>query len=176
MRTQVAADGRALPFRAMALTEPAPTALHRGQDELPFVDLGDTGLLQLLQVDLANGVWVVRNQFPPDTTIPTHKHTGHVYAFTQSGSWHYLESPEAVNRAGSYLYEPAGSVHTLHVPPSNDEVTDVWFTIHGANLNLGPEGQVETVVDAGLIYELYTAMAAAEGHTDLPIITGGTVS
>ena len=46
----------------MSITE-APTALHRGEADLPFVDLGDTGLLQLLQVDLANGVWVVRNRF-----------------------------------------------------------------------------------------------------------------
>ena len=62
----------------MTVVETAPTAIHRGEDELPFVDLGDGSLLQLLQVDLANGVWVVRNQFPPGTTIQTHKHTGHV--------------------------------------------------------------------------------------------------
>lgn len=113
----------------MSIVETAPTAIHRGEDELPFVDIGDGTLLQLLQVDLAQGVWVVRNRFAPGTTIPTHKHTGHVFAFTVAGSWHYLESPEAVNRAGSYLYEPAGSVHTLHVPEGNTEVTDVWFTI-----------------------------------------------
>src|SRR5438270_12875277 len=100
----------------MSVVETAPTAIHRGEDELPFVDLGDGFLLQLLQVDLANGVWVIRNHFPPNLTVPTHKHTGHVYAFTQKGRWHYLESPDAVNTAGSYLYEPAGSRHTLHVP------------------------------------------------------------
>ena len=84
----------------------------------------------------------------PGATVQTHKHTGHVYAFTQSGSWHYLESPDAVNVAGSYLYEPAGSTHTLHVPATNTGITDVWFTIHGANLNLGADGQVEMVIDA----------------------------
>ena len=83
--------------------------------------------MQLLQADLANGVWIVRSLFPPGVTIQTHKHTGHVYAFTQSGQWHYLESPEALNTAGSYLFEPAGSVHTLHVPADNEGDTDVWF-------------------------------------------------
>ena len=160
----------------MALTEPAPTALHRGQDELPFVDLGDLGLLQLLQVDLANGVWVVRNQFNPGSTVQTHKHTGHVYAFTQRGSWHYLESPEAVNVAGSYLYEPAGSTHTLHVPDSNDGITDVWVTIHGANLNLGPDGQVEMVIDAHTILPIYRVMCAEQhGIDDPPVIVVDTV-
>ena len=41
-----------------------------------------------------------------------------------------------MNVAGSYLFEPAGSIHTLHVPDTNTEVTDVFFAIHGANLNL----------------------------------------
>ena len=49
----------------MSLTEPAPTAVHRGEADLPFVDLGDAGMLQLLQVDLANGVWIIRNLFDP---------------------------------------------------------------------------------------------------------------
>ena len=120
--------------------ELAPTAVHRGEGDLPFVTLPDPTRLQLLQVDLANGVWVIRTLFPPGVTVQTHKHTGHVYAFTQSGSWHYLESPEAVNTPGSYLFEPAGSVHTLHVPETNDGDTDAWFVIHGANLNLTPEG------------------------------------
>lgn len=155
----------------MTLAETAPTALHRGEEALPFVDLGDAGLLQLLQVDLANGVWVIRNQFRPGLTLQIHKHTGHVYAFTQAGRWHYLETPDAVNVAGSYLYEPAGSVHTLHVPPDNDGTTDVWFTIHGANLNLDAAGNVEMVIDAGFMLDFYRALCADQhGVTDPPVI------
>ena len=77
-----------------------------------------------------------------------------MYAFTQRGCWRYLEYPDVVNTAGSYLYEPAGSVHTLHVPDDNDGDTDVWFTIHGANLNLDAEGKVELVIDAHSILPL----------------------
>jgi 2,4'-dihydroxyacetophenone dioxygenase len=155
----------------MSLTEPAPTALHRGESELPFVDLGEAGKLQLLQVDLANGVWIIRNLFEPGTTVQIHKHTGHVYAFTQTGRWHYLENPDAVNVAGSYLYEPAGSVHTLHVPVDNDGTTDVWFAIHGANLNLDANGAVEMVIDAGFILDFYLALCEEQhGVTDPPVI------
>lgn len=155
----------------MTTIDTAPTAIHRGESDLPFVDIGDGATLQLLQVDLATGIWVIRSRFAAGYTVPTHKHTGHVYAFTQSGSWHYLESPEAVNRAGSYLFEPAGSVHTLHVPDSNTEITDVWFTIYGANLNLGADGQVETVIDAHGMLPLYRILCEDQfGIADPPVV------
>jgi 2,4'-dihydroxyacetophenone dioxygenase len=140
-----------------------PKALHRGEDELPFVNLGDGTHLQLLQVNIELGLWVIRSKFEPGTTVPTHKHTGEVYAFTRAGSWKYLEYPE-VNVAGSYLYEPAGSVHTLTVPDDNTELTDVWFAIYGANLNLDANGNVEMVIDAGLVRDTYFALCEAEGH------------
>lgn len=155
----------------MTVIENAPPTIHRNEGDLPFVDLGEGVNLQLLQVDLAQGIWVVRNRFQPGTTIQTHKHTGHVYAFTESGSWYYLESPEAVNTAGSYLYEPAGSTHTLHVPPTNDAVTEVSFVIHGANLNLDDAGSVELVIDAHFILEFYRATCADQhGLADPPVV------
>jgi 2,4'-dihydroxyacetophenone dioxygenase len=155
----------------MSMTETSPPTIHRGEADLPFVDLGDGTLLQVLQVDLAQGIWIIRNKFAPGTSVQTHRHTGHVYAFTQSGSWHYIESPEAVNTAGSYLYEPAGSVHTLYVPETNDGPTDVWFTIYGANLNLDDAGNVELVIDAQLVLDIYR-LACAEQHgvDDPPVI------
>lgn len=152
----------------MSMTAAAPQTILRNEADLPFVDLGDGSQLQLLQVDLATGIWIVRTKFVPGATIQTHKHTGHVYAFTQSGSWYYLESPEHVNIAGSYLYEPAGSVHTLHVPDTNDGLTDVWFTIYGANLNLNAEGGVEVVIDAHTIYGVYKALCQAQHGVDNP--------
>jgi 2,4'-dihydroxyacetophenone dioxygenase len=139
-----------------------PRAIHRGERDLPFVDIGDDTELQLLQVDIPAGLWVVRTRFRPGVTIPTHKHTGPVYAFTLSGRWKYLEYPE-VNTAGSYLYEPAGSIHTLTVPPDVEGITDVWFAIYGANLNIDTAGNVISVVDAGFIRDLYFAMCEAQG-------------
>jgi 2,4'-dihydroxyacetophenone dioxygenase len=109
------------------------------------------------------GLWVVRVRFPPGTTLPRHKHTGEVFAFTLAGAWKYLEYPET-NTAGSYLYEPAGSIHTLHVPDTNEGVTDVWFAIRGANLNLDEDGNVEQVVDAGAILNAYLRLCEKHGH------------
>src|SRR5262245_53715124 len=53
-----------------------PMALLRKEEELPFVAVADLGYRQLLQVDLAHGVWVLRFRFPPGRTIQPHKHTG----------------------------------------------------------------------------------------------------
>lgn len=154
----------------MTAVETPPSAILRHEDQLPFIDLGDF-TLQLLQVDLASGIWVVRNQFKPGAQVPTHKHTGPVFAFTQTGAWHYLEYPNDVNVAGSYLYEPAGSVHTLHCLDDNDGLTDVWFTIHGANLNLDAEGNVESVTDAHGILPFYRAVCADQhGIDDPPVV------
>ena len=147
---------------SMTVTE-IPKALHIGESENPFVALGDGTHLQLLQVDVEAGLWVIRTKFEAGVVVPTHKHTGEVFAFTLSGSWKYLEYPE-VNVAGSYLYEPAGSVHTLTVPAENDGMTDVWFAIYGANLNLDADGNVEMVIDAGLVKDTYFALCEAAGH------------
>ena len=94
--------------------------------------------------------------------IQRHKHTGPVYAFTLSGSWKYEEYDD-VNRAGSFLYEPAGSIHTLIVPDTNTEVTDVWFAVWGANLNLDDAGNVESVYDAQFIWDGYRMLCEAAG-------------
>jgi quercetin dioxygenase-like cupin family protein len=146
-----------------------PAALHRAEKDLPFVVFQEGVDFQLLQVDLEAGLWVIRALFKPGVTIQRHKHTGEVFAFTIKGSWKYLEYPE-VNTAGSYLYEPAGSIHTLHVPDTNTEITDVWFAIRGANLNLDEEGKVESVLDAGAVLEIYMALCEASGHGRADVI------
>ena len=158
----------------MTAVESEPTAILRREEELPFVEIGDGSQLQVLQVDLATGIWIIRNRFAPGTTVQKHKHTGSVYAFTTAGAWHYLESADAVNVAGSYLFEPAGSVHTLHVLEENTEPTDVWFTIHGANLNLNEDDQVDYVIDAHTVYEFYLAACADQhGITNPPVVVVG---
>ena len=147
---------------AMTILDGIPQAIHRGEEELPFVDLGDGSKLQVLQVDIDAGLWVIRNKFVPGTKVQRHKHTGQVFAFTQSGAWKYAEYPE-VNRAGSYLYEPAGSIHTLTVLDDNPGDTDVWFAIYGANLNLDDDGNVASVTDGAGTLAAYYALCEAQG-------------
>jgi 2,4'-dihydroxyacetophenone dioxygenase len=142
----------------MTLTE----ATHLGEDDIPWVDTG-TGLdLKLVQADIELGLWIMRNRFTPGSVVQKHKHTGQVFGYTLAGAWKYAEYPY-VNRAGSFLFEPAGSEHTLTVLEDNTGPTDVWFQIYGANLNLDADGNVESITDARSIYEAYMALCEAQG-------------
>ena len=147
-------------------------AMHIGADDVPWVYAGDLGI-KLLQVDLTQGLWVLMNRFPPGYVVSTHYHTGAVHAVTLSGAWGYAEYPEYVNRAGSYLFEPAHSVHTLTVLEDNDEVTEVWFAVQGANVNIDEDGQVTSVTDAQSILQAYRALCDAAGVDGSNVIVIG---
>ena len=144
----------------MTIMNEAPTAVHIGADELPFVDIGDGSKLKVLQVKEREGLWIVENIFQAGYEVQKHRHTGPVYGYTTSGAWKYKEY-EYVNRAGSFLYEPAGSVHTLQCI---EDDTRVWFQIYGANLNLDENDNVVSVYDGALTLAAYSALCEAEGH------------
>jgi hypothetical protein len=143
----------------MTLIETAPTAVHRGDDELPFAEFGGGNKLKVLQVKAREGLWIIENVFQAGFAAPIHRHTGPVWGYTKSGAWKYKES-DFVNRAGSFLYEPAGSVHTLQVV---EDDTRVLFHMYGANLNLDADGNVESVTDGSSTLAGYLAMCEAQG-------------
>jgi 2,4'-dihydroxyacetophenone dioxygenase len=156
----------------MTTVETAGVVRHAGEDDLPWVDATGGIWLKVLRVDAGAGIWVVRNRFEPGARLQIHRHTGPVDGFTISGRWHYLEY-DFYSTAGSYIREPAGSVHTLDVPSDNDEVTDVLFVIEGALLDLAPDGSVESVTDGSTALAGYQALAEAQG---LPTPTGVIVT
>ncbi|HWB65402.1 MAG TPA: 2,4'-dihydroxyacetophenone dioxygenase family protein [Mycobacteriales bacterium] len=143
----------------MTATADLPLAQHVGANDLPFVEIGGGNLLKVLQVDAAEGLWIVENVFQTGFEVQTHRHTGPVYGYTTSGAWKYKEY-DYVNRAGSFLYEPAGSVHTLTVI---EDDTRVWFQMYGANLNLRADGSVESVTDGASTLAAYYALCEAAG-------------
>jgi quercetin dioxygenase-like cupin family protein len=143
----------------MAMIEAAPTAVHIGSTELPFVDIGGGNKLKVIQVKEREGLWIVENIFQKGFDVQTHRHTGPVWGYTVSGAWKYKEY-EYVNRAGSFLYEPAGSIHTLECI---EDQTQVWFHMYGANLNLDDEGNVDSVTDGASALAAYYALCEAQG-------------
>jgi len=146
----------------MALAEQDLIVRHVADGDAPWVDTGIGIDLKVMRVDLKRGTWVIRNRFAPGVQIPTHRHTGPVEGYTLTGRWHYLEY-DFVSTAGSYIHEPAGSLHTLHVPEDNTEPTDVLFVIEGALINLTPDGQLESITDGPSILEAYLMLCDAAG-------------
>jgi 2,4'-dihydroxyacetophenone dioxygenase len=143
----------------MTTTDELPVALHVGVDDLPFVDIGGGNLLKVIRVDAAEGLWIVENVFQTGFEVQTHRHTGPVFGYTTAGAWKYQEYDD-VNRAGSFLYEPAGSIHTLTVL---EDDTRAWFHMYGANLNLREDGSVESVTDGATTLAAYYALCEMQG-------------
>ena len=144
----------------MSSIEGAPLAVHMGGNDLPFVDIGGGNKLKVIQVKVGEGLWIVENVFQAGYEVQTHKHTGPVWGYTFSGAWKYKEY-DYVNRANSFLYEPAGSVHTLQCV---EDETRVWFHMYGSNLNLDADGNVESVADGPLALAAYLALCKEQGY------------
>ncbi|GAB3091231.1 2,4'-dihydroxyacetophenone dioxygenase [Aestuariicella hydrocarbonica] len=123
-----------------------------------------------LFLDVENGTWVIRAKFKPGTTLPKHFHTGVVHFYTTAGRWHYLEYPDQPQTAGSYLYEPGGSIHTFHCPADSEEGADGFFVITGCNVNFDEDGNFMNIMDAGWIEKVVVEVAKAQGIDKLRYI------
>ncbi len=147
----------------------APMVAFARDEALPWVDAGEGVELKVIRVVDHAAIWVVRNRFAPGVQIPRHKHTGEIHAFTTRGCWHYAEYGIDYP-AGTYVYEPAGSVHTLTVNRDNDGPTEALFVMQGVNLNLGPNGEIERVDDGPTALAFYLAMCEAMGVPNPPVL------
>jgi 2,4'-dihydroxyacetophenone dioxygenase len=147
--------------------------LHVGAEDLPWMEAGDGSALQLLHVDLAQGLWISKTRVPPGYRVPKHYHTGLVFAVTLQGQWFYAETPEAVNSPGSYLFEPAGSLHTLCSPKDQEGDTIAWFAIYGANINVDDDHKITSVFDARAVLDIYRGYCEALGLDISKLIVTG---
>ncbi|RDV28919.1 2,4'-dihydroxyacetophenone dioxygenase [Alteromonas aestuariivivens] len=138
--------------------------VHTEQEKLIQNVLPGVHLYPLV-LDTENGLWVLRVQFEPGVTLPKHFHTGIVHLYTLSGCWHYIEYPEDKQVAGSYLFEPGGSIHTFHTPQSNEGLTDTFMVVNGANINFDENGNFVNIMDAGWIEQVMLAAAEAQDIT-----------
>lgn len=152
-------------------------------DRVPVVSLPQTELLTInvteaphvtgklapgvsfkpLFLDAEVGIWVLIATFAPGGQLPIHLHTGTVHAYTLRGAWGYREYPDQLQTAGSYLYEPGASVHTLFAPEDNATDTDVLYVISGANVNFAEDGTFHSILDAVTVMKLANDFAAESG-------------
>ncbi|WP_280282278.1 2,4'-dihydroxyacetophenone dioxygenase family protein [Pseudomonas sp. BN415] len=119
--------------------------------------------MQPLFLDPCLGIWVLRVIFHPGVVLPCHYHTGTVHLFTNSGKWMYVEYPEQPQTAGSYLFEPGGSIHTFMTPADNTEPTDTLMVVYGANINFDAEGNYLGMMDANDIMLAIDNLVKARG-------------
>ena len=142
-----------------------PPIGHVGETDAPWVAIPG-GELRLLHADIGAGVWVVANRFEPGMAVQRHRHTGPVFAWTTTGCWMYQEYGVRYE-AGSYIHESAGSIHSLVVPSDNTETTEVFFVIHGANLDLDADDNIVGITDATSIWLAYHTLCEMQGKQSL---------
>jgi 2,4'-dihydroxyacetophenone dioxygenase len=164
-------SGALLPIVAL----PQGELLTVNKDNVPlFRDaLGEGVHFKPLRLDLEAGCWVVLATLSPGAQLPVHYHTGTAEAYTISGRWYYLEYPDQPQTAGSYLYEPGGSVHTFVCPESNTEDTVIFIRVEGANINFTEDGQFHSILDAVMICHLTGQLANERGLGPVDYIGGG---
>jgi len=83
-----------------------------GEDESPWVPFQPNVFIRHLSFDVrtnlySNVLWVKSGGM-----LGRHRHRGRVFGYTLEGSWRYLEY-DWVARAGSYVQESPGAIHTL---------------------------------------------------------------
>jgi len=174
-----------------SLTAPVPAATTSGSP-LPLVALPQGDLLTVpeasvprienalgdgihfkpLRLDLERNEWVVLATFEPGAEIQLHYHTGPAEVYTLAGRWLYKEHQSQPQTAGSYLYEPGGSVHTFYAPADNTEDTILFVRVAGANVNFNEDGSFHSILDALTIRHLTDTLSAQQG-LDQPRYIGG---
>lgn len=153
--------GAPLPLVAL----PQGELLSVNEKDIPLIKdaLGAGVHFKPLRLDLEGGEWVVLASFAPGASIPLHYHTNCVDAWTISGCWYYEEYPDQRQTAGTYLYEPGASVHTLKAAEDNTEDTVVLFRITGGNINFNEDGTFHSILDAALVRHLTDTLSEAQG-------------
>lgn len=177
----------------MTAPEPACTSTRAA---LPLVALPQTNLLTVnetetpwladafgqgirikpLRLDMEAGVWVILVAFAPGSSVPLHYHTGEAEVYTLSGRWNYREYPDQPQTAGSFLYEPSGSVHTLDVPADNTEDTLMLVRVVGANVNFNDDGSFNSILDATALVFLTDLFAQQLQLDTVRYIRGGAAT
>lgn len=99
------------------------------ETESPYVPFVENVFIRHLAFDVrassfANILWVKKNGI-----LGRHRHRGPVWACTLEGSWRYLEY-DWVSRAGDYVHESPGVIHTLVSDDPNGMKT--FFMLNGS--------------------------------------------
>jgi 2,4'-dihydroxyacetophenone dioxygenase len=130
-------------------------------DEVPWVPQEPGRWFKPLHFSLTTGTWINLVRMEPGRQIRRHIHAGgSVHAYVLAGAWRYLEH-DWVAEAGSYVFEPAGGVHTLEVLGEEEMVT--LFTVSGVIQYLDDDDNVIQQDDVHSRRRLYREHCAEHG-------------
>jgi 2,4'-dihydroxyacetophenone dioxygenase len=130
-------------------------------DAIPFARIQrpwGTTYMKLLRCSVAENSFTNIVRYPAGVQLATHLHTGPVHAYTFEGRWRYLEYDWEAT-AGSYVNEPAGTVHTLKI----EDETLALFIVNGGFIYFDDKGAFIRYQDAATTLEDCKAALAVDG-------------
>ncbi len=126
-----------------------------------WMPLGDIGHSRPLMFDISHGSWISVLRARGAGTIQRHRHSSPVSAWTLDGAWGYREH-DWVARAGSFVYEPAGHIHTLYIHPEQGHMT-AMFHVFGPLVYLDADGVAEGYEDVFIRLDNYAKHCRSVG-------------
>jgi 2,4'-dihydroxyacetophenone dioxygenase len=127
-------------------------------DERYFMPLSETVFSRPIWISPQRNMWADILMAKTAGLVNRHYHPHHVFAYTISGKWGYLEH-DWTAAAGDFVYEPPGESHTL-VAYDSGEPMRVFFVVSGPLIWLDENG--ESVGH----FDVHDYIAAARAHYD----------
>ena len=125
---------------------------------------GAMGKLRPLLFNISNGSWITLLKVQGEGNLARHHHSSAVTAWTLDGAWGYREY-DWVARAGSFVYEPPGHIHTLYVHPSEGKIL-VLFHIQGPLAYLDETDNIIDYADAFTHLDRYKQHCREQGLSE----------
>lgn len=141
-------------FRSVNLIDEIVIDADADNDKV-WVPLVGGVFLRPFMFDVTNGAWSSLLRVGPGQSLACHYHTQPVHGFTVHGSWRYLEH-DWVAKAGTYIFEPPGELHTLVADPKDGMTT--FFVTRGSLIYTDGAGRQNGYED------VFTRLALCRGH------------
>lgn len=128
------------------------------EDERVWVPQAPSVWFRPLLLNTVTGSWCNLLRVRKSGVLSRHIHPSWVVGYVIKGAWRYLEH-DWVARAGMFVYEPPGEIHTLVVDPLVDaEEMITFFNIGGAMVYVDGEGTTVGYED------VFTKIAMCRAH------------
>jgi 2,4'-dihydroxyacetophenone dioxygenase len=127
-------------------------------DERVWVPQAPDVWFRPLLLNTVTGSWCNLLRVRKSGVLSKHIHPSWVTGYVIKGAWRYLEH-DWIAKAGSFVYEPPGEIHTLVVDDvvgENEMITQ--FNIHGAMIYLDDNGKTTGYED------VFTKIAMCRKH------------
>ncbi len=139
-------------------------------DERVWVPQAPDVWFRPLLLNTVTGSWCNLLRVRKSGVLSRHIHPSWVTGYVIKGAWRYLEH-DWIAKAGSFVYEPPGEIHTLVVDDvvgENEMITQ--FNIHGAMIYLDDNGKTTGYEDVFTKIEMcrkhYIDVGLGAGYID----------